>query len=125
MHKILPFVTIALVLAACTTPQERCISGALSEQRSLSNQIRIIETNVSRGYAIHSQTVPYTYIDTCFDNANMPYSCQKNGSRVQETPVAINTVEERRKLAPLRQRLAAVQARTNASVAQCRAQFPE
>lgn len=125
MYKVLPITAIALFLAACTTPQGRCISDVMSEQYGLQRQIVEIEGNISRGYAIHSQTVPYTYVDTCFDDAMQPYACPKTGTRVEETPVAINIAEQRRKLRPLQQRLASVRARTDARVAQCRVLYPE
>ncbi len=125
MRKILSLTAIALALAACATPQERCISGARSEQANISAQIGIIEGNIARGYAIHRQNVPYTFIGTCYDNTRTRYSCEKNATRIVETPVAIDIAEERRKLAPLKGRLMAVQARMDANVAQCRAQFPE
>lgn len=125
MRKIFPLTAIALTLAACATPQERCISGVRSEQARITSEIRVIEGNIARGYAIHRQSVPYTFIGTCYDKTRARYACEKNDTRIVETPVAIDISEERRKLAPLRGRLVAVQARVDANVAQCRAQFPE
>ncbi len=112
-------------LAACATPQEACISQARSEQRSIQKDISVAEANISRGYAVHSQTVPYTYVSTCYTEAGEAYQCQENGTRVEETPVAIDISAERAKLAGLRARLSAAERRANAQIAQCRVNYPE
>lgn len=123
MYKALPLIAALLTLTACATPQERCISSARSEQNGITRQINKIETNIARGYAIHEQTVPYTFIATCLDEASVEYSCEKNGTRIEETPVTIDIAEERRKLIPLQRRLASIRASTAADVAQCRSEF--
>ncbi len=112
-------------LAACATPQEACISQAQSEVRSIRNQISTAEGNISRGYAIHRQTVPYTYVSVCYTEAGESYQCEETGTRVEETPVAIDIAQERIKLAELRARLPAAQRRADAQVEQCRLTYPE
>ena len=112
-------------LAACATPQEACISQAQSELRSIRDQISTAEGNISRGYAIHRQTVPYTYVSTCYTDTGEAYQCEENGTRVQETPVAIDIAQERVKLASLQARLSGAERRANEQIAQCRLTYPE
>ncbi len=121
------FVALAalIILTACTTPQERCISDARSEQYAIASQIRTIEGNIARGYAIHYQTVTYTYLGVCDDGAGGTYPCEKTDTRTEETPVAIDVANEQAKLPGLRQRLEAARIRADAAVIQCRATYPE
>ena len=124
MRKTLTILAL-LTLAACVTPQESCISQVYGPSRALQAQIATAEGNIARGYAIHSQNVPYTYVGTCFNDEGAPYDCQMNGTRVRESPVSIDLTEERRKLARLKRDLATAQAGLAAQVAQCRLAYPE
>ena len=40
-----------LILAACGTPQERCISRNTSEYRTVARLLSEVEANLARGYA--------------------------------------------------------------------------
>ena len=113
------------LLAACATPQEACISQAQSGVKALEAKIATAQGNIDRGYAIFSQTVPYTYVDTCYDDTGASYQCEKNGTRVEDTPVPIDVAEERAKLARFRAQLPAARRNANAQIAQCRATYPE
>lgn len=124
------FSTLAAVatlafLAACATPQELCISQAQSRPAAISEQIATTSGNIDRGYAIFRQSVPYTYASTCYDDSGAAYSCQENGTRIEETPVAIDVAQERRKLVRLKANLVQARRQAEAEIAQCRAQFPE
>ncbi len=46
-----------LVVAACGTPQERCISQNTREYRSVSNLLAEVEANLARGYAWEEREV--------------------------------------------------------------------
>lgn len=88
------------------------------------------EGNISRGYALHTQTVPYTVMSTCFRNDRyrniaIPYPCPSTQYRTQTTPVAIDVSEERRKLADYQKILPQLRAQAQVQVQQCVAQFPE
>ncbi len=109
-----------LGLAACATPQQQCISNASAAQNSIVAQVQVAEGNIARGFAIHRQNVPYTYIGICHDGAGKTYTCEMSDFHVKETPVAINVAEERHKLAGLQRQFTALSARTNAAISQCR-----
>ena len=120
--------TLAL-LAACATPQERCIRQGASEQTRLVNEVRETEANISRGYAIHRQTVPETIFHTCRRIRDGKvvgyYPCPETYYRTVETPVSINIGEERKKLRGLKDALPGASKRASEAAAQCRIQYPE
>ena len=124
LQRIAPIAVLA-ILAACTTPQEACIYRAQEDLRSLQGRIATAQGNLDRGYAIHRQVVPYTYVVICHDDAGKAYQCEQNATRVQETPVPIDLAEERARLARLRAALPAAQRAARDGVVECRALYPE
>jgi hypothetical protein len=117
-------------LTACATPREQCIAGATQEYRNVEAAIATAQGNIARGYALHTQTVPYTVTSTCYRNDPyrnlvLPYPCPSTQYRTQTTPVAIDVPEERRKLADYQKILPQLKARAQVQVQQCMAQFPE
>ncbi len=124
-HFALPGLVALLGLAACSTPQQSCIQDASANYFTLQAQISTAEQNIARGYAVHVQEVPYTFIDTCYTKTGDPYSCEQTAFRTQETPVSIDVRAEQDKLNALRARLPGVKAATDAAVAQCRIVYPE
>ena len=119
-----------LVLTACATPKQKCVSDATQQLRSVESALATAQGNISRGYALHSQSVPYTVNHTCYrqypnTRTVIPYSCPSTYYRTQTTPVAIDVAEERRKAERYRQLLPGLREEASARVAQCNAQFPE
>ena len=53
----LALLALPLVLAACGTPQERCISQNTSEFRTVSRLLAEVEGNLARGYAWEERQV--------------------------------------------------------------------
>jgi hypothetical protein len=118
----LPFLTL---LVACSTPLEQCINESSQRYQALVVKIQKSEENISRGYAIHSSTVPYTYQGTCYNEYVGSYTCPQTGYRVQETPVEIDISQERAKLKRFKKLLPNARKTAEAGAEQCRAQFPE
>lgn len=116
-------VTLALTIVACTSPRDQCIIDTTRTYTVLTSAIYKTELNISRGYAIHKQSVPYTYSGSCY-NGYYNYSCPKTSYRTQETPVAVNVDEERRRLKSLYKRLPGVKALAEKGIAQCKVTFP-
>ena len=127
MRNILASTTFVALfaLSACSTPLQTCISNASVERDVIVQKIAIAQGNIDRGYAVHRQSVPYTYEDECFDANVGSYSCQKTGTRIDETPVTIDVEGERDKLADLQLQLVVANQRVNADMAQCRVLYPE
>ena len=120
----LPLIAL-LLLSACATPLQQCLNAADRPQKELSRAIETAELNIARGYAVHRSRDYYTYWGTCHDYYKGYYLCPKTGTRIKETPVAIDVGEERKKLAALRKSLPGAQARAQTAAHQCRATYPE
>lgn len=116
--------TVLLGLGACATPREQCETAATKDYNVLLGAISVTQGNIARGYAVHKQTVPYTYASTCY-YGTVAYSCPQTGYRTQETPVAINVGEERRTLRALQSKVSAYKVRADEGIRQCAVQFPE
>jgi len=128
--KFLTLIAAAATLSACATPREQCISRANADYRNVETAIATAQGNIARGYALHTQTVPYTVTSTCYRNDPyrnivLPYPCPSTQYRTQTTPVAIDVSEERRKLADYQKILPQLRAQAQVEVEQCVAQFPE
>jgi hypothetical protein len=123
-----PF-ALTLILAACGTPQERCIRSATQEVRTLDRLIAETEANLARGYAYESREVVRHVWMVCDDYAvprrHVRHMCFEPVFRTVERPVAIDPSVETRKLDGLKERRAALARRAADDVARCRAQFPE
>ena len=99
----LPAFGIALTLvAACATPQKQCIARETAEYRAVSAQIEELEETLERGYALHRQTVPYTYTRICRVEGKEPFPCPRTRFQTIETPVSVDMDDVREKLARLK-----------------------
>lgn len=114
-----------IVLSGCASPLQQCLDSATSEHDAILFGMTEAQMNITRGYAVHKQTVPYTYTGSCYDYYIGTYSCPQTGYRTQETPVSINPVEERKKLANLKRAEPAARKRAEQGALQCHASFPE
>lgn len=125
-HYILP---VLLGLAACSTPQERCISGANRDLRVINGLIGETRGNLARGFAIREVQDLVTVNTTCDgvseDGVEFTVQCEEVETITRREPVAIDLNAERAKLASLEERQLQLQANQASIVAQCRAQFPE
>lgn len=118
------------VIAGCTTPLEQCNATATQEYRTIVAAVNEAQDNVTRGYAVHTTSVPYTVHQTCYRNdpvtfALIPYSCPQTHYRKQSTPVAIDVNQERQKLRRLQAALPELERRAQAGLAQCASQYPK
>ena len=121
--KILGLIALPLFLAWCLSPLERCISQANRPAVATASAITETQGNIARGYAIHTQTVPYPIMYFCTPPGERAHYCTRQGYRTVETPVAINIDQERRKLASLRKILTRQKTEAQRATAQCRAKI--
>jgi len=119
--KILGLIALPLLLAGCLSPLERCIAQANRPAVATASAITETQGNIARGYAIHTQTVPYPIMYFCTPPGERAHYCTRQGYRTVETPVAINIDQERRKLASLRKILTRQKTEAQRATAQCRA----
>lgn len=113
-----------LTLSACSTPLERCISKARSDVHRTEREISRTEANIRRGYALHYQSVPYTWFGQCETTEGEIYACPQTRFRQVSIPVAIDVAAEERKLAHARELLAKQRVDAGPAVTECRALHP-
>lgn len=124
---------LPLLLAACGTPQERCIRRNTSEYRNISRLLAGVEANLARGYAWEERQVVRDHLSQCRDyyrdrqgNLRVTYRpCWRDYVDTERYRVPIDPVAETRKRDNLAARKAALAARAEASVDACRAAYPE
>lgn len=129
MKRIL--VSALLIVSACGTPQQNCISGATRDMRVVDRLIAETEANLQRGYAIEEQVISRTVWVRCQPHVPpgqpeaAPQMCLDDVDDVVSRPKAIDLNAEADKLASLKAKRAA-QARAAApAIKACKAQYPE
>jgi hypothetical protein len=131
-------VVLFLLVAACGTPQERCIARETRDVRVLDRLIVESEGNLKRGYALEEVV---TYRDRWVRCPAPPVPAPEEGQpappppppqlcldEVRETvtrPKSIDLRAEAQKLASMKENRAAQMRAAGPAIAQCRAQFPE
>ncbi|AUH34269.1 hypothetical protein [Paracoccus tegillarcae] len=126
-------IALPLLLAACGTPQERCIRKHTAEYRNVSNLLSEVEGNLARGYAWEERTVSRTVWGTCRriergddDEPRMVSTpCWRDVTDTERFRVAIDPAAESRKRDNLSARKSELTAEAEAYVRACRTAFPE
>lgn len=118
-----------LVLAACSTPRERCISGANRPLATLDRLIAETDGNIRRGYALAEVQDVRVLRTTCEgtneDGSTFRFPCEETETFTRQEPVSINIAEERIKLTQLQSRRAETATTAQAQARQCIAIHPE
>ncbi|SOC04117.1 hypothetical protein SAMN05877809_103136 [Rhodobacter sp. JA431] len=123
-----------LLIAACGTPQERCINRETRELRSVQNLLAEVEGNLARGYAYEDYEVPMTRWEVCGATTitrpdgtviEKPQMCLEDYTVTRTRKVAIDPAAETRKRDGLRKRVKELTPAANAAVAACREAYPE
>ena len=123
---------ILLLLAACGTPQEQCISRNTDEYRSVSRLLAVVEGNLARGYAWEERQVVRDRLTQCRDlyrdkegNVQVSYRpCWRDYVDTQRYRVPIDPAAETRKRDNLAARKAALTPRASAAVQACKSAYP-
>ncbi len=131
----MPFPARALLLlpllAACGTPQQRCVSSATADLRPVDRLIAETEGNISRGYALQATTIYRDVWVPCWGGYGAygyrPAGgmCIDEQAQIIERPVAIDVNEERTKLAQLKAKRKELASTASAEIARCKARYPE
>ena len=120
MNKLtLTCLTAIIMVSGCLSPREQCVSDAKIPQRLAMKERGLVAQNLDRGYAIHTQQVPYSYQGQCQDANLKYYPCIVNGYRTQETPVPIDMKREEAKLRKLDARISLILENERRQLAQC------
>ena len=110
-----------LILAACATPQERCVNAATEDLRVVNALIAETRANIARGYAIVREPETRVGIRFCTGRSNNLVLCTDNETTNRERPVALDLDAERRKLRSLEEKRRELEVRTRRDIAACEA----
>lgn len=132
MRRPLASLSLLALLAACASPQERCINQATKDLRAVDRLIAETEGNLQRGYALEPTTVYQNVWVPCGYAYGYGYGyghhaggmCIEEQARITTRPKAIDLAEEKRKLDQLRGKQAELNRAAKASIQQCQASFP-
>ncbi|WP_343080861.1 hypothetical protein [Ostreiculturibacter nitratireducens] len=123
---------LLLLVAACATPQERCIQTATRELRTVNELIAEIEGNLARGYAYQTYEITRPVWAICDwlppakeGGRPRPHYCLEDETETIRRRVAIVPDLERRKLVALREKQAELTRIAAAEIAACKAKYPE
>jgi hypothetical protein len=120
-----------LILSACGTPQEQCISAATRDMRVVDRLIAETEGNLTRGYGYENVTVYVTEWQDCTPAATTanpepkPRVCLEDVPQTTRQPVALDLAAEQAKLTGLKQKRAQQAKAAASAINQCKAQYPE
>lgn len=130
-----------LVLAACGTPQERCIDRETRDLRTLTGLISESEDNLRRGYALEEVTVYRDHWEQCQapppppmvgpDGQLVqlppppPQLCLRERAETETRPKSIDLRAEARKLAGMKEKKVALMKDAESAIALCKLQYPD
>ncbi|MDT1063712.1 hypothetical protein RM190_17730 [Paracoccus sp. CPCC 101403] len=121
-----------LIVAACGTPQERCIGRNTGEYRAVSSLLAEVEGNLARGYAWEERQTVRTEWDQCAyryaaDGAWMVgyRPCLRDVVDTERYRVPIDPAAETRKRDNLQARKQALTPSARQAVEACKAAYPE
>ncbi|GHD98699.1 hypothetical protein U879_15615 [Defluviimonas sp. 20V17] len=123
----LPALAIVLTLAACATPQQRCINQHTRDLRVVEGLIARLKTDIARGYAL----VPTPTVMPRWVFCGGPYSDDGPGMCLIDTPAtvarpaAFDIAEAKRQLAQLEVKRRELERTASPAVEACRAAFPD
>ncbi len=124
---------LPLLVAACGTPQERCISKHTREYRNVSNLLQEVEANLERGYAWEERQVVRDRLTHCRDlyrdrKGNVQTTirpCWRDYVDIERYRVPIDPAAEQRKRDGLAKRKAELEGTASAYVQACKKAFPQ
>ncbi|MEI4471031.1 hypothetical protein [Frigidibacter sp. MR17.24] len=134
--RLSPLLALPLILAACATPQERCIGRVTRDLDTLDRLIAETRANVSRGFGYETYQTTRTRWVQCWDRdvvrgrdgrrevISVPRMCLDDYVDTVERPVAIDIGSEQRKLDEMVKKRAELAKRSAAGVQACRVQYP-
>ncbi|SFR09021.1 hypothetical protein [Poseidonocella sedimentorum] len=114
-----------LLLAACASPYEQCVSRATTDLRVVDRLIQEKTALIERGYAIEEETYTRTKFERCYDEEGKRRTCRVEREYSRDIPVAVNLDEQREILAQLHDQRATLDRAARSTIASCRAAHPE
>lgn len=127
MRPLFLVLPLGLLLAACATPQARCIAQATRDQVVVNNLIAQLEGDLARGYALKSVQVVRPVWRPCHDwyhHPGAPMMCWYDELATVHKPVTIDVAATKKRLADLKKKQAELARTTPPRVADCQARYP-
>lgn len=131
MRRLILSLSLLSVLAACGTPQERCVNRNTRDLRTVEKLITEVQGNLNRGYAIEEYTVSVPVWRQCVVPTTDPAApvksrpCLDDETETRTRPKAIDLNAERAKLESLFTKRDQLAREAQGVIAQCKAQYPE
>ncbi len=128
-----PILCLPLVaaLAACATPQERCISGATHDIKVVDQLIARDRATLDRGYALETETRIHSHMYFCQELVSFggevgiaTSTCLEPRAETRTVPQAVDLDAVARRLDALERKRVELAEQTEAGVAACRASYP-
>ena len=116
-----------LVLAACATPRETCLSEASKDLRIVRSLIEQTQATLDRGYGIQTTERNVVYTDFCVGGGNTTAGirwCNRTQPVLERTPVALDLSLERRKLTELQAKEALLRRDAADEIQRCELAYP-
>lgn len=113
-----------LLLAACATPREQCVSAATKDLQTVEFLIAETQANLSRGYAFETDYEIRSSIDVCAGGWDPMRFCTRTYTVPRNRPIAIDPALETKKLNTLKTQQADLKRRAAPAVQACQKQYP-
>ena len=114
------------LLAACATPQQRCVNRETRDYRITYKRVTTLEQDLARGYSLEEEDVTRTRWVRCGGaKGERPRLCLDEYDVTVTRRVPVDAEVARAELGVLKARLVKQRAPMDAAVAQCRIAFPE
>ncbi|NIY97936.1 excinuclease ABC subunit B [Salipiger sp. HF18] len=114
-----------LVLAACGTPQERCISDASGPWRSAVQERERIAKDLARGYTYKTEFETRSRYVPCRTRGGFMSYCWDNDTQPVTRRVPVDKAALQARDAELARDIPSLRTNAQRDVAQCRALYPE
>lgn len=137
MNTRIPATLLLIGLAACGTPQERCINAGTRDLRTLDRLIAESEANLARGYGYENIEVTHSRWVVCdYEPAGAPAQpgapaprpqpryCLDDVTETERRPVSIDLGAETAKLQSMKRKRADLGKAATATINACKAQYP-
>ncbi|MDB6179409.1 hypothetical protein PAF17_18145 [Paracoccus sp. Z330] len=132
-NTFLAMLSLPVALAACGTPEERCISRNTHEYRAVNNLLSEVEANLARGYAWGERAVETDRLTQCrgyYTGPDGVYGvyyrpCYVDSVDIVRYRIPIDPAAEQRKRDNLLERRQKLAAPAQAAVQACKAAYPE
>ena len=122
--RVFPGLLLPLLLAACGTPLQVCVTRATHDLMVVDGLIAETTQNLARGYALEKRPAVRTGLELCVSPDDPFLFCASRDVTVEEKAVAIDAVAEQAKLRSLQAKRAELALRSQHEVAACQVQFP-